>query len=741
MQFQGTAWTDDDMTARCAQESGTFRSEGCVDEAAGWCDKMIADEKHESTVMVLSAMADCNGSKMACETFMSGTFMAAGECLTASTSTPGTGESSLFGAPSGVTTGGNADAGSWQSAGTTSTDNDSSAMKCLLAPGAIGAAHQAGFSKGYSSSCPNTPAQQSPYMWPLKWSADTENQAMAYGSDDVVFTSRGKTFYMLDRNWKRSDTSFQEGLLRTIGQGPCADVDEETAEEGFLGCRKNQTDGSMSTMIHREGLMYFISWKEDGDNPVQPGEVDATKIEECTMINLAVIGNIRPDWFLDKRGDDTDVQYLGDQHVYYADGAVPKLVKQWRKKDFASQYFVMSMMGNPPNKLENATDAPVEDNIHWPMILNIPGEGFGDDSLQVYRNHKLLTDEDEELFKLIENYQAIGGECVDIRAMGEGDGNVGPPVLDEEEKIRSNLEVDPLSWASNEITFSPIWEVPVKETVATLDFDESTMAASASSNSKSVLQVSDRITVESCYDESTSSMDMSIHFHDIEPTFDGKLPWMAIGYRPTELCAMTPPDGGVTPIVLVTHSEEDGSMPEAHKTMLLPEAKAYSQDAFSSIMTSRKPLGDVEDYMDVVVEAPMVVSNTAIQVARSSSTSSSEDTVSLHFKQVVEGNTKPEVLNLMYAIGMTSQLGSHTTRGCFQLQDITPCSDGGGDAGGSQEGSSTEDNVDTIAIDLGGLRGKDEATAAAKSSANMILSAGVMMFATISTVAAFMVGL
>merc|ERR1712032_1358686 len=93
--------------------------------------------------------------------------------------------------------------------------------------------------------------------------------------------------------------------------------------------------------------MYFITWKNDTD--IRPGETDPTLIEDCTMMDLMVVGNIRPDWFLDDRGDDTDVQYIGDQHVYYADGDLPKLVKQWRKKDFASQYFVMSMMGNPKN--------------------------------------------------------------------------------------------------------------------------------------------------------------------------------------------------------------------------------------------------------------------------------------------------------------------------------------------------------------------------------------------------------
>jgi hypothetical protein len=127
-------------------------------------------------------------------------------------------------------------------------------------------------------------------------------------------------------------------------------------------------------------MMYFVSWKDDAD--VEPGETDASKIEDCSSINLQVIGNIRPDWFLDARGDDTDVQYLGNQHVFYNE--LPKLVKQWRKKDFASQYFTMSMLENNPSKMaDNGTNVKPEDTIKWPLILNIPGEGFGDDMLQV----------------------------------------------------------------------------------------------------------------------------------------------------------------------------------------------------------------------------------------------------------------------------------------------------------------------------------------------------------------------
>lgn len=488
---------------------------------------------------------------------------------------------------------------------------------------------------------------------------------------DEFFQCCLSTFYVptIELTILTTQTSIS-GLLRTIGQGPCEeeDIDEDFAEEGFLGCHKNQTDGTMTTMIHRENLMYFISWKDDKTDPVQPGEVDGTKIDECSMIDLAVIGNIRPDWFLDKRGDSTDVQYLGDQHVFYAtgdesDGTVPKLVKQWRKKDFASQYFVMSMMGNPPNKLAQNANATIEENMHWPLILNIPGEGFGDDMLQVYRNHEVLSDDDKELFQLVENFEASGGACIDIRAEMGGDDSegFGPPVLEEGEGIPSNLEVDPNSWFSNEYTYSPIYEAPEINDANQSSGTVPEMNGASFSGGKSVLEVSEQVTVEACYDEATQLMDMSIHFHDIEPTSDGILPWMAVGYRPSELCAMTPTDGGNTTIILLTQSDA-GTAPEAYKTQLPPEAKGMSEDALNSMITEMQPLGDAEEYTDVFVSSGFA----ATQVERSSF--EDDGTISLYFKQAF----LPNMMHLTYAIGMTSQLGSHTTRVCFEMQ-ATPC--------------------------------------------------------------------
>ena len=125
-------------------------------------------------------------------------------------------------------------------------------------------------------------------------------------------------------------------------------------------------------------------------NVVVPDQILSTdhvsQILDCTWLDLAIVGNIRPDWFLDDRGDDTDVQYLGNQHVYtYAVNDItssstsdstttttPRLVKQWRKKDFASQYFTMSMLANPYNSTNtnDTVKALAENNIHWPIVLN-----------------------------------------------------------------------------------------------------------------------------------------------------------------------------------------------------------------------------------------------------------------------------------------------------------------------------------------------------------------------------------
>ena len=151
---------------------------------------------------------------------------------------------------------------------------------------------------------------------------------MAFGSDDIVYTSIGSVHYRLDKNWKRADWWYTRGVQRGLGQSPCEpeNVDQEQSDGPILACRRDSDEHT--TMIHRGSKMMFISWKngtEVGSTPSDPNQ-----IESCEWLDLAVVGNIRPDWYLDARGDSTDVQYLGDQHVYHDNQ--PRLVKQWRKK-------------------------------------------------------------------------------------------------------------------------------------------------------------------------------------------------------------------------------------------------------------------------------------------------------------------------------------------------------------------------------------------------------------------------
>merc|ERR1712032_166014 len=97
--------------------------------------------------------------------------------------------------------------------------------------------------------------------------------------------------------------------------------------------------------------MTFLKWSRDG-----------SKITQCMWMGMTVIGNVRPDWFLDKRGAGSiDVQYLGKEHIYYM--GEPRLVRKWRKNDMTDTYFTVSM-----DELAGLK------GIHWPLVVNIPGK-------------------------------------------------------------------------------------------------------------------------------------------------------------------------------------------------------------------------------------------------------------------------------------------------------------------------------------------------------------------------------
>jgi len=550
----------------------------------------------------------------------------------------------------------------------------------------------AGFSAGYSPTCEGTPAEGSPYMWPMAWSAHIQSESMAFGSDEIIYTSRSNVYYRLDKNWKRSDTYYQRGVQRSIGQSPCDPenvVTSDNPEESFLlACRRDSDE--YRTMIHRGGKMMFITWK----NGTQVGSSDPNQIEECNWLDLAVVGNIRPDWYMDDRGDSTDVQYMGDQHVYHM--GKPRLVKQWRKQDFANQYFTMSVLGNP----NNATDG-----IHWPMILNVPGEGFGDDFLQIYSNHSLLTDDDDYKFLLDEALEGIGGVCEQMNQDGEG---VGPPT-GQTVHIPSNLEVDPNAWYSNVYTYSPVWEPPAKDDSDQVSMVEDGRATTEATHAK----------VLSCYDPTTQSVDLSVEFLNVDA--GAGLPWMALGYRETEECLMIPRSGNDTQIILVATQSDDETL-APHLTMLPREARGMSEAAITSIYDNQIPLSNVDGYSSVMLQVPS--SETAVE-----KTGVAETSVVLKFQQSFPGGA-PEVMHLMYAIGSSPQVGFHANRECMDITEFPICTGAAGVATGNTTTMERSDSSESQAL-------KEETTASSSSRTTSVVLAGGMV-AVVSTIMAMM---
>jgi len=289
---------------------------------------------------------------------------------------------------------------------------------------------------------------------------------------------------------------------------------------------------------------------------------------------------------------------------------------------------------------------------------------------------------------LVENYLELGGTCVNV-----GGGAVGPPI--SEVHIPSNLEIDE-GFISNEFTFSPFWQVQSSQ-----DNESALSESMESSNqsSKAVTEVSDRVIVESCFDDSTNSIDMSVHYLGIETTDIGTLPWMALGFRSSNMCAMTPPDGGSTPIILITHTSTEAD-PVAHSGDLVPEAKAMSEESYVAIYQSLVPLDESVNYTNVSIGAPMLSSSSSSFAAGTSSIAD-EDTVTLSFKQVVD--SKPDVMYFTYAIGAQSQLSVHTTRACFELTDFPSCP------------TSLTSAVDSVSVSIGDLIAESSEMATAKS--------------------------
>jgi len=307
-------------------------------------------------------------------------------------------------------------------AGDESPDGDSTSgapaqkgpQPCAIAPGPMGAAHMLS-SSSYAADCKDAPAAGSPYQWPLRWTALQHTVSLPTTPEHKPHSSTTRVYYDATRNWKRSDTLAQEGTFALDFN----DWDPKTVDQ--------------SIMLHRGNDMRFLTFFKNGT-------------KTCRKMDMGVIGNIRPDWFLDTRGAQTSAQYMGNQYVFLE--GKPTLVKQWRKMDFANMYFIMSMAAKPDP----------ETGVHWPLMRNDPGEGFGPDNLHRYTEHELLEEGNDDPFMIDDgmycpDYNRGGGGMMggDSKEEGEGGGSGGGFAFGGEE-VPSFLNVDEAGWV--ELTWS-----------------------------------------------------------------------------------------------------------------------------------------------------------------------------------------------------------------------------------------------------------------------------------------------
>jgi len=464
---------------------------------------------------------------------------------------------------------------------------------CSIAPGPMGAAHQHASSQGYRFDCEEAPGRESPFMWPLRYQAKYETESLPVKSTGrKPFKTTGTVYYDFSRNWKRQDSILSEG--------------------GTLPFMSNNELSRNSTMLHRGSDMVFLNHWGNGTTT-------------CYKMDMGVIGNVRPDWFMDNRGAATSTQYLGNQHLFHRGEAT--LVKQWRKKDFADMYFVMSMAAEPDNKT----------GVHWPLQRNDPGEGFGDDAVHSFYDHKLLTEEDEDIFLVDQKY-----DCP-LKSGSETD---GPPVAGLDEEEPSHLNVDETGWFEFEYTYSPSGpaspEEAQREAEASSKPAASAVAASSSSFATQTLEDAGEIRV--CMDG-----DKLVG----EATFDTEeQSWVSVGLRPSDspaYCSMTPAE-----IAVVEYPEGAAKvtygtlLPSVHKFSLTPE-ELKAQNALLKSPEENDELTLTSKYADGITTLKFTMANAAAYSSR---------------------------LPLTWAAGKDPTLGYHRLRGCVEFNDVPACGAG-----------------------------------------------------------------
>lgn len=594
IQLIGDGWDQASSKAMCdnamgGMAQGTLTAgatcpQSSNDQLAGYCHTKQGTPQAQAMPMLLSPgmMGTCEQVAGACDAFMQGQFVHAGACSDGS-------EPVLKPANAGV-------------------EQSTGMERCRLAPGPMGAAHQHARSAGYDKDCADAPGKNSPYQWPLRWQADFEMTSLPVNPnpDKAPFSSNGTVYYDFSNNWKRSD-SVNDGLMTF------------TTEE--------MTDARNVTVLHRGSVMIFINHYENNT-------------KSCRKMDLGVIGNVRPDWFMDARGMASQTQYLGNQHIFHR--GKPTLVKQWRKSDFANMYFVMSIL-----------ETPAEDGIHWPIQRNDPGEGFGDDALHSFFNHKILTEADRDIW-----FPDEGMDCVDMNQEGK---TQGPPMSDLGEEHPSHLNMNEAGWFDLEYTASP--DGPSLEDSITKATECSGPSASTSTSAAPVVQggfmpayevdLGGRGIMDLCRSEEKDN-ELEVKATFLTPDES----WVSIGFRPDEasdLCSMTPAT------VLMVEKEDEWVTSYGE---LLPSLHVFEPSA-DELASQYDVLNDVieeeGDILDLTLERQ------------------SDRTVVSFNTPIAKSNVDVGSIPMIYGIGKTAQLKYHAVRGCVrvELSAVPSCGDVG----------------------------------------------------------------
>lgn len=571
MQYTGSSWNSATAKADCDRAMGGMvvgtLTEGkmCPEKQdadfAGYCFTNRDKSNEFAMVMKTSPMSStCEAVADACTTWSAGVFAPAGKC-----------------------------------AGSANGDLSGKIGRCTMGPGPMGGAHQDGRSPGYDNNCPGTPAAGSKFQWPLRWTAISNTTSLPAdpfdknGNKKEVWHAHGRVYYDLSKNWKRQEWTHREGR-QFFDSTPLEAV--------------------RSVMVHRGRDMVFVNYFKNNT-------------KSCQKLDLSIIGNMRPDWFLDGRGQGSSSQYLGNQHINYL--GKPTLVKQWRKKDFAAMYFVMSMAGEPD-----------KDGIHWPLILDLPGEGFGEDALNTFYDHKLLPDSDEEDERIF--WPDKGMNCVqDTNSMS------GPPSTDDMDAmhIRSNLNVAEAGWVALEYSAAPGEAVPTINELQVASLKDPTPCDEGKGQTANMKTeaIGDFGEISYC---KASSGDIEIHTSYL----GSEAAWTSIGFRTPsapDMCTMLP----------------------AEAAMAIPEGNSVKM-GLSDLPKSLKNFGS--NGIDFLDSMQPLLENSEVSTA---TYEYSNGKTRFHLSRMIKGD--PDVVRLTWAVGNSATFTYHRARGCVDLTNIPAC--------------------------------------------------------------------